>query len=866
MRLLLIVMCVALFAAWTSAGEPIDYARDVKPILAKHCYHCHGPEKQRAGLRLDTGQAARWSSEEGPVIVPGKASDSKLIQAVKGTGDVKAMPPKGERLSAKEIAVLRAWIDDGAKSPASEVAAAVKKHWAFVPPMRPELPEVKNVGCVRNPVDRFILARLEKEGIAPSPDADRVTLIRRLSLDLLGLLPSLSEIDAFVADTRPDAYERLVDRLLASPHYGERWARHWLDMARYADSNGYSIDAPRSIWKFRDWVIDAFNHDMPFDQFTIEQIAGDMLPGATNEQRVATGFHRNTQINEEGGIDVEQFRVDSIIDRVNTTGAVFLGLTIGCCQCHDHKFDPFTQREYYQIFAFLNNADEPNLELATPEQFTTRKKVRTRLAEIQRILKKLENTSASSEDKWEKSLTTELRTTLPKDIQEILDVPENGRTVAQKETLTEAYRKYDQARHVLDAFGAANPLAKLAHVHASVGRSQLESERLRLKKSDPHIVTTMVMQERKTPRETHVLIQGDFTRKGVEVRPGVPAQLHSLPSLEPEGQMEGGQGVRGPSGLAGRLRSSLPNGKPASHLEPGSPTRLDFTRWLVDRGNPLTARVAVNRYWQHFFGLGIVETENDFGTQGTPPTHPELLDWLATEFMDSGWKMKAIHRLIVTSATYRQSSKTRPELATLDARNRLLARQSRLRLDAELVRDAALTASGLLTRHLGGPSVHPPQPDGIYRFTQIDKHWKADAGPARYRRGLYTYFWRSAPHPGLIVFDSPDATLACTRRNRSNTPLQALTLLNDQAHYEFAQGLAKRILRECAEDDATRLRFAFRLGLGRAPNLWEQQRLIDLLNQERAESAAATSEDRQMDAWTSVARVLLNLDEFITRE
>jgi len=426
----------------------------------------------------------------------------------------------------------------------------------------------------------------------------------------------------------------------------------------------------------------------------------------------------------------------------------------------------------------------------------------------------------------------------------ILEVPENGRTAAQKETLTQAYRKHDQARHVLDAFGAVHPLAKLAHVQAGIGRARLERERLELKKSDPPIVTTMVMQARKTPRETHLLVQGDFTRKGMVVQPGVPATLHSL--------------NRAPSVSEGREASRS--------LTLGALTRLDFARWLVDRRNPLTARVAVNRYWQHFFGLGIVETENDLGTQGAPPTHPELLDWLATEFMDSAWKIKAMHRLIVTSATYRQPSKVRPELATLDARNRLLARQLRLRLDAELVRDAALTASGLLTQQIGGPSVHPPQPEGIYRFTQIDKHWKADAGPARYRRGLYTYFWRSAPHPSLIVFDSPDATLACTRRNRSNTPLQALTLLNDQAHYEFAQGLARRVLHECPSNDMSRLRFAFRLCLGRQPSQREQQRMSELLKREQTETAAKTSEERQLEAWTSVARVLLNLDEFITRE
>jgi hypothetical protein len=569
---------------------------------------------------------------------------------------------------------------------------------------------------------------------------------------------------------------------------------------------------------------------MPFDQFTIAQLAGDLLPNATVEQKIATGFHRNTQINQEGGIDLEQFRVESIIDRVNTTGAVFLGLTIGCCQCHDHKFDPFTQREYYQLFAFLNNSDEPDLELATAEQLRVRKRVRIRLAEVEKILKTLENTSAAGEDKWEKALTTDLRALFSKEIQAILEVPENGRTVEQKATLTQAYRRTDQARHVLDAIGAALAIMKLAHVQTSTVRARLETERLALKASDPKIVATMVMQERAQPRATHLLIAGDFTRKGVVVRPGVPTTLQS-------------------------------DAKPQAAL-----TRLDFARWLVDPKNPLTARVTVNRYWQHFFGLGIVETENDFGTQGTPPTHPELLDWLATEFQARGWSVKAVHRLIVTSATYRQSSKARPELATLDARNRGLARQSRLRLEAEFVRDVSLAASGLLARRIGGPSVFPPQPEGIYRFTQIDKHWKADTGPNRYRRGLYTYFWRSAPHPSLTVFDSPDATLACTRRNRSNTPLQALTLLNDQAHVEFAEGLAGRVLRECRPDDTVRLRHAFRLCSAREPTERELERLRELLSRQLAANESGASEADRLAAWTTVARVLLNLDEFITRE
>ncbi len=846
MRSLLAIFSTVLMPVLVNADGPVDYLRDVKPILLKHCYACHGPDKQRSGLRLDTAASALKGSDAGPVIVPGKAAESKLFKAVSGAADVKTMPPKGDRLTVREIAVLRNWIDRGARAPANEVAgkatADAKRHWAFVPPVRPTLPAVQNTSWVRTPIDRFILAGLEKEGIAPSPEADRVTLIRRLSLDLIGLPPTIAEIDEFVNDPRPDAYERLVDRLLASPHYGERWARHWLDLARYADSNGYSIDAPRSIWPYRDWVINAFNRDLPFDQFVIQQLAGDMLPGATTDQRVATGFHRNTQINEEGGIDLEQFRVESIIDRVNTTGAVFLGLTIGCCQCHDHKFDPIAQREYYQLFAFLNNADEPQIELATPEQIQKRQQIRRRMAEVEKVLKTLEHTSAAGEDRWEKGLTTELRAMLPRDIQAILEVPENGRTVAQKEKLTQAYRKTDQARQVVHALGGL-AITKAAHVQASVVRARLERERIALKKAEPKVTTTMVMQERTKPRETHVLIQGDFTRKGKVVQPAVPAVLHPLAA-------SAGQDAR-------------------------RPNRLDFARWLVDSRNPLTARVTVNRFWQHFFGLGIVETENDFGTQGTPPTHPELLDWLAREFMEGAssgsserrpWSIKSLHRLIVTSATYRQSSKARPELATRDARNRLLARQSRLRLDAEFVRDAALAVSGLLSQQIGGPSVHPPQPEGIYRFTQIDKHWKADLGPSRYRRGLYTYFWRSAPHPSLIVFDAPDATLACTRRNRSNTPLQALTLLNDQAHYEFAQALAGRVLHEKAATDQDRICLAFRLCLARQPSQRESVRLSELLNRELAENDKGSTEESRFAAWTSVARVLLNLDEFITRE
>jgi len=823
-------LILPLLVGSAAAAEPVDYLRDVKPILAKNCYACHGADKQRSGLRLDSAASLLRGGNAGPAVVPGKGADSRIVKAVTGTDGVKAMPPKGARLTPPQVAVIRAWIDAGAAGPATEatqVSTRKSDHWSFQPAGRAAVPAVKDTARARNPIDHFILARLEKEGIAPSPEADRVTLIRRLSLDLTGLPPTPREVDDFVNDRAPDAYDRLVDRLLASPHHGERAGRWWLDQARYADSNGYSIDAARSIWPYRDWVIAALNRDLPFDQFTIEQLAGDLLPGATQEQKVATGFHRNTQINQEGGIDLEQFRVESIIDRVNTTGAVWLGLTIGCCQCHDHKFDPITQREYYEFFAFLNNADEPTLELGSPAEVEQRKAARGRIATLQKQLKPLDPTSPAGEDRWEKDLTTDLRKLLPADIQAILDVVENGRTPEQKEKLSAAYRKTDQARHVLATLGIGSPLARAANVYVGLRRIELDQQLTELKATAPAGPTTMVLQERKLPRTTQVLLGGDFTRKGAQVGPGVPA---ILPPLAPRGRGVGGEGS--PS------------------------TRLDLARWLVDQRNPLTARVIVNRLWQHYFGLGLVETDNDFGTQGTPPSHPELLDWLATEFVRQGWSLKAMHRLIVTSATYRQSSRARPDLMTVDARNRLLARQVRLRPDAEFVRDVALEASGLLSRKLGGPSVFPPQPDGLYRFTQLDKNWKPSAGPDRYRRGLYTFFYRSAAHPSLTVFDAPDASSACTRRNRSNTPLQALTLLNDQGQYEFARALAARVLREGGADDGDRLRYAFRLCLARAPNEREQQRLAELL----------AREGRTGEAWVTVARVLLNLDEFITRE
>jgi cytochrome c553 len=801
-----------LFASVAAAAEGPDFVRDVQPILVKHCVSCHGPTKKSSGLRVDTAAAVVKGGNRGAAVVPGKADASVLIHAVTGTRDTAVMPPKGPPLTEQQIAVLKAWIAGGAKGPGDSGGADHKTrsdHWSFQPIARPAVPAVKNAGWVRNPIDAFILARLEKDGLTPSPAADRATLIRRLSLDLLGLPPSPAEVDDFLRDTRPDAYERLIDRLLASPHYGERWGRHWLDAARYADSNGYTIDSARSIWKYRDWVIAALNRDMPFSRFTIEQLAGDLLPAATVDQKIATGFHRNTMINEEGGTDREQFRVESVVDRVNTTGTVWLGLTVGCAQCHDHKYDPVSQRDYYRLFAFFNSADEPRLELATADDLKRRDE----------LIRPVHEEFLRLRTEWERNLTSENRARLPQIVQEALDIPEAKRTPEQKDAVGNAYRSTE------------------------VGEAVEKDRDAKLKKieKDRRITTTLVMQERKAPRTTNVMIRGDFLRKGVAVAPGVPEVLP----------------------------------QPAR-----SANRLDLAQWLVDAGNPLTPRVTVNRIWQQYFGVGLVETENDFGLQGTPPSHPELLDWLSLELIARKWSLKEFHRLIANSATYRQASRHRSDLAEADPRNRLLGRQNRVRVEAEVVRDAALAVSGLLSRTVGGPPVFPPQPAGVDAFTQARKNWLASVGPDRFRRALYTHFWRSAPFPALTVFDAPEGNATCTRRNRSNTPLQALTLANDAAFVELAQGLGARIIKEGGADDAARARYAFRLCLSREATADEAKRLEELAGAMRTDFAkdasgatavAGTMMPRGGDvalhaAWTTAARALMNLDEFITRE
>ena len=817
--------CRSVYAFWLavcvgstalSAAEPtkVDYARQIKPLLSQHCVSCHGEKQARAKLRLDTAEAALKGGKHGPVIVPGRGAESAIVLALRGEGSGEQMPLNRPPLSDAEIAMIQQWVDQGARGMRDEKAGMPPsaKHWAFLPPKRSEIPSVKNPGWTRNPIDGFILARLEAAGLKPSPEAEPSVLYRRLRLDLIGLPPSPDELEAFLADRGPDRYDRAVSQMLASPHFGERWARPWLDQARYADSNGYSIDAPRSIWKYRDWVIDAFNADMPFDRFVIDQIAGDLIPDARLTDRVATGFHRNTQINQEGGIDIEQFRDESIIDRVNTTGTVFLGLTVGCAQCHDHKYDPISQREYYRLFAFFNNVDEPELEIDTPEEMARRKVVNER---IQRFHDELERRYPDLDERqrrWEEALPPDAKTNVDIAAKLAFDVPRNGRTTAQKRILVELML---------------------------LGDPFFKAERIALKKirtGAPKRVTTMVVRERSgEPRPTFIHLGGDYTRKGDSVEPGVPSVL---PALDADSH--------------------------GHRLD-----RLDLARWLVDRRNPLTARVTVNRLWQAYFGRGLVETDNDFGTQGTPPSHPELLDWLACELIDSGWSLKHLHRLIVESATYRQTSQNRREGRAIDPDNRLLWRQARLRLDAESIRDSALACSGLLTRAIGGPSVFPPQPDGVMNLGQMHRPWKADIGPNRYRRGLYTFFWRATPYAFLMTFDGSGGVQTCTRRMRSNTPLQALTLLNDPAFVEIARGLALRILDDCRSprDDGDRIEYAFLLCLGRRPRDAERRTLEEYLKAGRS-----TTKDSKRSAstpppeWIGLARILLNLDEFVTRE
>ncbi len=1182
-----IAFVVLSFATPRTAGD-VQFTRDVQPILAANCIECHGAKKQKAGLRLDNSKDAMAGARFGadPVIVPKSSATSELYLRLVTTNEDDRMPSDRDPLSAHDIEVLRQWIDDGAKwaDAGGETAAPAKKHWAYETPIRPPVPTPREKQWVANPIDAFVLAKLESEKLAHAPKVDRATLMRRVSLDLVGLPPTVEELDRFLADASPNAYEKLVDRLLASPQFGENWAAWWLDLARYADTNGYEKDDRRVMWRWRDWVIDAFNRDEPFDRFSTEQLAGDLLPNATPEQKLATGFHRNTMINEEGGVDPEEFRVAAVVDRVNTTSSVWLGSTLGCAQCHNHKYDPFTQRDYYAMLAYFNstadvgNSREPKLVVPTTEQAAELARLQ---ADVERVRTKLDRPDDEldrAQEEWESEVRASIappptwrvaapvgwsamnRTKLtrladdsllasgPNPRTEVFDVsfePHAKRVTALRlELLTdpslpaggpgrseagncviselevtvgsrsdpakneriaiagiaadhsqrggEMYGGFDADRAIdgkretswaagaferpggrelelafaapielaedslvhlrirqqsqferhtpgrirvsftddapiatrlspiaFDAWRRVGPFAfeapatreamdaafalvfepekelaaehfsesyasaalawrdesawKDGEVHAldsKVGsyyltrtfhvpsdrrstfyfgsddalkvwldgapivtdptargvaadqdraevelkagdhrlvakvvnfagpdgfffRAAADSERsltealmralhteLSLRDAeqtrslreyfrrniDPHgrelfaslseaegkvtnlttsLPATMVQSELDTPRETHIFTRGDFRNPGEKVEPATPAVLPPPPNDAPK-------------------------------------NRLGLARWLFDPKNPLVARVAVNRLWERIFGVGIVVSSEDFGTRGEPPTDPELLDWLATEFVARGWSMKSMLRLMVTSSTYAQTSNVSAAEFERDPQNRSCARASRWRVDAEKVRDVELSISGLLDPKIGGPSVFPYQPPGIWNLPYNGDQWVESQGGDRHRRGLYTFARRSSPYPTFNMFDAPTRELVCTRRSRSNTPLQALALLNDPVFVEASGAFAKRMLSAKVDGDAARTTFGFRACTARKPDAKELALLAELLASERARFAAdrdaaakfvvasgsgdgAGFDVVELAAWTSIANALLNLDETITK-
>ena len=834
------------------AAATVDYRTDIEPLLRSRCYLCHGEGQQINGLRLDRKTDALSGGYSGPVMLPGKSGESRLIQLVAGADSKVVMPPVGERLTAAEVGLLRAWIDQGISWPdavdtaAAETEASKSRHWSFQPVARPRLPRVGNPQWVRNPIDRFVLAKLDAEGVKPSPAAGMATLVRRLSLDLTGLPPAPEEVERFLLDNRPDAYEKLVDRLLDSQHYGEKWARHWLDQARYADSDGYEKDLSRPhAWRYRHWVIDALNHDMPFDRFTLEQIAGDLLEDGSVESRVATGFHRNTLKNREGGINLEQTRFEETIDRTNTVATVWLGLSVECAQCHDHKYDPISQRDYYRLYAFFNSVDEVDIDAPLAGEWGPYFRKRPGyLAERARML--AEHDVPELQKPWEAKLLEAAKQPgvwtdwdLSYDILPL--VLDHGHRILHKPPQERTGREqYGLTRFFIRNYHRVIPEDRYEELRFKELSGKLDE----LDKEFPDVSRAMTVHRREQPRPTNVHLRGQWDRTGLRVAPDTPG---FLPPLRAEAQA----------------------------------TRVDLARWLVSRGNPLTARVTVNRIWQEYFGRGLVLTSEDFGTRGERPTHPQLLDWLAVEFMEQGWSLKKLHKRIVTSSTYRQSSNVRPELQQRDPDNELLARQARVRLPAELIRDSALAVSGLLYPKIGGRSVRPPMPQGVADLSYANSvKWNESEGRGKYRRGLYVHFQRTVPYPFLMNFDAPETRVTQCRRERSNTPLQALNLLNDPVFFEAARALAARILIESSGssfDD--RLEYAYRLCVSRLPGATERQGLRAYYDQRKAELAGNQDrlaslfpagidgvDKREAAAWVGLSRVLLNTDEFITRE
>jgi hypothetical protein len=1035
----LFFITAAVTAQVGGAAQPIDFNRDVRPILSNNCFHCHGfdPADREADLRLDVQEDAGDIRGAAAVIDAANPAESELLVRVTSDDPDVRMPPadSGKELTPEQIDILKRWVAEGAK---------FDKHWAFVPPVRPAVPEVKDKSWVRNPIDAFVLARLEREGLSPSPPASRNALFRRFSLDLIGLPPTLEELAKFDASAGEHALDDAIERLLASPHFGERWGRIWLDVARYADSDGFEKDKPRFVWMYRDWVINALNNDLPYNEFIIDQIAGDLVAQPTQDEQVATGFLRNSMINEEGGIDPEQFRMEAMYDRMDAIGKGILGLTIQCAQCHTHKYDPLTHTEYYQMFAFLNNCHEARISAYTAEEqaewaatASVIQKIEDRLksdhpdwparmaaweesvrgnqpkwmvlrpeldssggqktyvledgsilaagyspakegtefsvdAKVPKITavrlellndpslpgggpgRSIYGTCALSEFKVDATaLGPRHKSLKPKIAKATADVnpPERelekafddrskrrrvtgpielatdnndttgwginigaGRSNVPRKavfafekpiesaegfrlsfTLKQSHGGWNSddnqsnnlGRYRLSVTDAENPAADPLPVdvraivekgpdnrtadetnrvfnywRTTVPEWQDENGRIEaLWQSHPKGTTQLVLKERDNAhsRKTHRLDRGNFLAPAEEVTPGAPAFLNPLAKANPKQQQA---------------------------------TRLDFANWLVDRKSPTTARSIVNRIWQAYFGVGLVATAEDMGTQGDPPSHPELLDWLAVELMDNNWSLKHIHKLIVNSATYRQSSSVTPQLAARDPENRLLARGPRYRPDAEIVRDVALVASGLLNPAVGGPSVCPPAPEFLFEppASYGPKTWNVATGPDRYRRGLYTFRFRSVPYPMLQNFDAPTGEVACARRPRSNTPLQALTTLNEPLFVECARALALELVSEGGNSDAERLAIGIKRCLSREPKGDELSVLQKFLDRQRerfgnkgidpwpllANDAAAKEElmselpagssAADLAAWTATARVMLNLDETITKE
>ncbi|MEO5803216.1 MAG: PSD1 and planctomycete cytochrome C domain-containing protein [Verrucomicrobiota bacterium] len=1048
----------------------VDFTNEIQPLLAEHCYNCHGPKKQEASLRWDQKSSALKGGESGPAIIPGKSAESLMIQAVAHLREDLKMPKKGEPLSAEQIGLLRAWIDQGADWPESASVASEgknpKDHWAFKSPVRSKLPATKNKTWVRNPIDNFVLAKLEREKLPPSPPADKITLLRRLSLDLIGLPPTISEVDSFLADKSPDAYQKQVERLLASPHYGERWGRNWLDAARYADSDGFEKDKSRAVWPYRDYVINSFNKDLPYDQFVIEQIAGDELPNATQDQIVATGFLRNAMLNEEGGADPEQFRMDAMFDRMEAVGKSVLGLTIQCAQCHNHKFDPLTQEEYYKMFAFLNNDHEASRVAYLPNDLMKIDELRRSISEIENDLKHRTSDWQKKMAQWEAATKTNQPAWQTVVVTNIGDNGERFYPYADGSIRASSYAptkwtgtfrgtnnlasigafRLEQftdpnlpcngpgrslkgmsalSEFDVEASDAANPTNKVsvkfvkATADFSNAEKDLESEfndnsgkkrvygpinfaidnngdtawgidagagrrnqarkavfipekpisftngttlvfklqqnhggwnsddnqnhnlgRFRLSvSSETNAVADPVPKnvrdifeiptEKRSPAQVAAMFS--YWRTTVADWKEVNEKIESLWKQWPEGAATLALVARNNSGVGNekRMTRMLKRGdwlNPTKEVGAGVPaflpalpansdeSRLTFAKWLVDKKSPTTARALVNRVWQTYFGLGLVDTPEDFGLRVEAPSHPELLDWLACEFMEptrssrgdealtkiptidqslltsaatKPWSLKHIHRLIVNSATYQQSSKVTPELYAQDQYNRLLARGPRFRVEGEIVRDIALASSGLLNDKVGGPSVFSPAPEFLFKppasygpFT-----WTDATGPDRYRRALYTFRRRSTPYPMLQVFDTPNGDSSCIRRMRSNTPLQALTTLNEIVAMECAQALAQKILEEGGKTDATKIEYAFRRTLARKPTADETSELLSLIEKQKKRIAdgwvnsleIATGKNEkpnlpegttptQLAAYTVVSRVLLNLDETITKE